>query len=430
MLLRASSNVGPMPDRPPGVERGSTLRSEETRRLAARLANDLPVLASEVFDFVATQLDQVNADEETRALTMAACVSTVEAGLWMLAHGVPAERAHAPVAALEHARHMAARGEGINATLRFYRLGHAYFWERWAEAAGAAVDDRVRLIELLRDVSAFMFGFLDVISGEVSAELLAERDRRQRRVTAQREEVVEAILAGAHVDVARAELTLGFAFQRPQFAFICWTDDDPGALEPAAEAVIAAVGGSRWLLISEGADELAGWVSAPRLERLVPAVLSAAVAQVAAGVHVAVGGVTSGLQGFRTSHEEAQRARRVARLAAPSAPRLTRFEDVTLVDLLSCDLPAAQAFVAAELGGLASRDERAGELREFTLLYLTAGDSHTSAAAALGVHRNTARQRLQRAEELRGRPVTRHRSELLAALVLVEALGDTVLSSA
>jgi DNA-binding PucR family transcriptional regulator len=419
-----------MPERPPGVQADSVLGSEETRRLAARLAADLPALAPEIFDFVATQLDQVNADEETRELTMAACVSTVEAGLWMLAHGVPAERAHAPVAALEHARHMAARGEGINATLRFYRLGHAYFWERWAEAMGAQVDDPVRLVELLRDASAFVFAFLDVISGEVSAELLAERDRRQRRVTALREDVVQAILAGEHVDVARAERTLGFGFQNPQFAFICWTDDEPGALEPAAEAVIAAVEGSQWLLISQGAAELAGWVSAPRVERPAPPVLTAAIAQAAAGVRVAVGGVASGLEGFRSSHDQARRARRVARLAARGAPSVTRFEDVALLDLLSCDLPAARAFVAVELGGLASRDERAGELREFMLLYLIAGDSHTSAAATLGVHRNTARQRLQRAEELRGRPVTQHRSELLAALVLVGALGETVLSSA
>lgn len=391
------------------------------------MAADLPALGSEIFDFVATQLDQVNADAETRALTMAACVSTVESGLWMLAHAVPAERAHAPVAALEHARHMAARGEGINATLRFYRLGHAYFWERWAEAMGAEVSDSAELVELLRDVSAFLFGFLDVVSGEVSAELLAERDRRQRRVTALREEVVEAILAGEQVDLARAERSLGFGFQRPHLAFICWTDEEPGALEPAAEALIAAVGGIRWLLISQGADELAGWVSAPRVERAVPPVLSAAIAHAAAGVQVAVGGLGSGLDGFRTSHEEARRARRVARLAPRGAPSVTRFEDVALVDLLSRDLPAAQAFVAVELGGLASGDERARELREFMLVYLTAGDSHTSAAAMLGVHRNTARQRLQRAEELRGRPVTRHRSELLAALVLVEALGDTVL---
>jgi DNA-binding PucR family transcriptional regulator len=294
---------------------------------------------------------------------------------------------------------------------------------------GTVVDDQVRLVEVLRDASAFVFGFLDVISGEVSAELLAERDRRQRRVMALREDVVGAILAGEHVDVARAERMLGFGFDRPQFAFICWTDGDSAALERAAEAVVGAVGGSRSLLISEGADELDGWVSAPRDERPEPPVLEAAIAHIAPAVHLAVGGMTSGLEGFRRSHEEARRARRVARLATGGAPTLTRFEDVALVDLLSRDLSAAQAFVAVELGGLAFRDERARELREFVLLYLTAGDSHTSAAATLGLHRNTARQRLQRAEELRGRPVTQHRSELLAALVLADTLGETVLRS-
>ena len=42
----------------------------------------------------------------------------------------------------------------------------------------------------------------------------------------------------------------------------------------------------------------------------------------------------------------------------------------------------------------------------------------------------TKQQRLERAEALRGRPVTQHGAELRAALAIAEALGDEVLAPA
>ncbi|MGZ6689979.1 MAG: helix-turn-helix domain-containing protein [Solirubrobacteraceae bacterium] len=99
-----------------------------------------------------------------------------------------------------------------------------------------------------------------------------------------------------------------------------------------------------------------------------------------------------------------------------------------LVDLLSRDLPAAQALVRDELGALAARDERTAVLRAAMLAYLTARGSHAAAAARLGIHRNSALQRLRRAEELRGRPASLRSHELLAALLLTEVLGDAALA--
>jgi DNA-binding PucR family transcriptional regulator len=147
-------------------------------------------------------------------------------------------------------------------------------------------------------------------------------------------------------------------------------------------------------------------------------------------VHVALGGIGDGLEGFRRSREQAERARDVAVLARRPPPSLTRFQDVAVVDLLSRDLAAAQALVRAELGELATRSERNAVLRATLLAYLSARGSHVAAAAALGIHRNTALQRLRRAEELRGQPTGVHAHELLAALLLTETLGDAVLAAA
>jgi len=414
---------GPAPNRPRTVE------SVEARRLAERLGGSLLPFAEEMFEVIAGEIEEVRSDQETAALTLASCVSTVETGLTMLRHGIPVERAEAPVAALEHARHMAARGMSIDSTLRFYRLGHAFFWEWWIAAVSDEVDDAKRLAAVLAETARFSFAYTDAVSAEVSAELLAERDRRQRRIAAMREDVVAEILAGEAVDAATAERTLGFSLDRPLLAFLCRTEGDPGTLESAAAALVAALGGERPLLLAQGVDALLGWVSVAVSKTADPAAVAAATAEAAPGVHVAVGSVSSGLDGFRSSHDQAVRAQRVVSLAGHRAPSFTRFEDVALVDLLSTDLSSARALVARELGALAEDDERSAVLRDFLRAYLAANGNQTAVAAALGLHRNTVRQRLARAEELRGSAVTQRTSELFAALLLVDALGDSVLGS-
>jgi DNA-binding PucR family transcriptional regulator len=106
---------------------------------------------------------------------------------------------------------------------------------------------------------------------------------------------------------------------------------------------------------------------------------------------------------------------------------ITRWSDIALVDLLSRDVEAARELVAFELGPLAARGEVAEKLREAMLAHLAAQGSHVGAAAVLGVHRNTALHRLNRAEALRGRPISERQLELHAALRLCAALGDTVI---
>lgn len=398
------------------------VEAPETRALADQLISELPSLAQGMFDFLTARIPEIALDEELRGLTLASCMSSIEVGMTMVRHGIPAERTEAPVASLEHARAMAARGLSIDDTLRFYRLGHAYFWDLWIAALSASVTDIARLSELLRETASFMFAYTDIVSTQVSVELLAERDRRQRRITAQREEVVAAILAGEPVDAAAAERTLGFTFSPRHVAFVCWTTGDTADLEAAALEFAASLGPGRPLLVAHGGAEISGWQAVDGSLRAAPAP--------PAGVRIATGSTQRGLDGFRATHDEAYRAQRFARLASRAAEPVTRFEDVRYLDLLTRDLPAARAFVADELGALAGDDDRARRLREFLGVLLTHDGNATATAAALGLHRNTARQRLERAEELRGRPVTQHGAELRAALAIAEALGDEVLAPA
>ena len=211
----------------------------------------------------AAHIAELRDDKPTAEITLAACEANLQALLSMIRHGIPADRTEAPAAALEHARHMAARGAGIDVTLRFYRLGHAWFTERWSTALVDKVRDPNRLLSAVRESIAVSFAYIDIVSAKVSAELVAERDRRQRRATAVRADTVGRLLAGDPVDADRLESTLGFALNRPLFAFLCWTSGDPATLEHAVAALAAKAGPGRPLILAEGTNELVGWAHLP-----------------------------------------------------------------------------------------------------------------------------------------------------------------------
>lgn len=135
----------------------------------------------------------------------------------------------------------------------------------------------------------------------------------------------------------------------------------------------------------------------------------------------------AGAAGFRTSHLEALRARRVIELSGRAAPTITAFSDIALVDAISRDLDAARAFVAAQLGDLARDDAKERDERATLLAVLDAQGSLTTAARTLEIHKNTVLQRVRRAEERMGRPATVDVVELHAALLVCDVLGASVL---
>jgi DNA-binding PucR family transcriptional regulator len=135
-----------------------------------------------------------------------------------------------------------------------------------------------------------------------------------------------------------------------------------------------------------------------------------------------------GAEGFRNSHTQAQRGRRIIELSGGGAA-VTSYTEIALVDTMSGDLDVARAFVASELGALAVEGRREEEERQTLLAVLDAQGGLAAAAEELGVHRNTVLQRIRRAEERRGRPATDRVAEVHAALRLVHVLGAAMLTS-
>lgn len=141
---------------------------------------------------------------------------------------------------------------------------------------------------------------------------------------------------------------------------------------------------------------------------------------------VVLGTGHTGAGGLAASAKEAERVIVECRLdgavSSTQASRVVRYREVMLDLLLLADRDRARDFVMEVLGPLAYDTAEAGRLR-MTLEASLATGSHVAAAAELGVHEQTIRNRLARVERMWGEPVRRRRAEVEAALRLVRLLG-------
>ena len=400
----------------------------ELRRTATELLADVSSYADDMLDYILERIPEAGVDDELRGLTLGSCSSNLEAALSMVRHGIDVSAATAPVTALEHARAMASRGYSVDVMLRFYRIGHAWFNARVLAGITDVVPDPALALAVVGNLQHFAFAYIDRISSEVATEYVAELDRMQNRVRAARTDAVRGLIAGDQIDLARAERTLSHRLTGWQTAFVCWTDRDDADLARVGTAVGAHFGSPHPLLVPDGARALWGWVSTPSAPDAAPEDLAPLAGRVPKSVQISIGTPAQGPGGFRDSHAQAQRGRRILELSGRGA-QVTSYTELALVDAMSGDLDLARAFVANELGALAVKGSRADEERRTLLAVLDAQGGLAAAAEELGVHRNTVLQRVHRAEARRGRPATDRVAELHAALRLAQVLGQVVLAS-
>jgi DNA-binding PucR family transcriptional regulator len=95
-----------------------------------------------------------------------------------------------------------------------------------------------------------------------------------------------------------------------------------------------------------------------------------------------------------------------------------RFSDVALEVMLTQSREEARRFVAQQLGDLSAEDKSVARVRDTLRVFLEENGSFQSAAARLGVHKNTVAYRIRRAEELIGHGVRERQLELEIALRL------------
>lgn len=303
-----------------------------------------------------------------------------------------------------------------------HRVGIASLWWRWWSVARTRADDAPGLEELIdgptQTIHAYFDQVLDAVIPryqEVSAEI--NRSRRDHR------HIVLAQILDGSIDVITEELDriLAYSLGDTHLAAVIET---PGISPPRTDIarMLDAADARGTLLAQHTARTWLVWLGRPggfaptHLSRLRRALVDT-------GLTIAVGEPADGLAGLRRTRQHALETTRVQHALGIDGCRCLWAHEVRLETLLLGDKERARDFLTDELGPLGAGDPFARRLRETLLAWLTMG-SHGSAAAMLGVHENTVRNRLRAAQELLGVPLIGRRTELMVALRLERVLSS------
>lgn len=418
---------------------------EDVQRRAAARVTAVAATTSSQLDDVARMLHlqlaesilELRGDPIMLDLLHASVRSNVETFFHLVQYGVDVESVEAPWAAVEYARRLAQREVSSNALLRAYRLGQSHVLD-WIAGQLRAVepDDRV-CFSALRMLQGTAFAYIDRVSEHVVAEYETERERWLANRNTIRSATLGALLSGEEMDVVSGERALGYRLRQGHLGLVLWVDErtaSPAPLQRLGQLVtsFARELGSEASALFVPQDRTLGWAWVPVPAGTSPDLegLERTLRESGDDVEVAVGAVGQGLAGFRSTHQDALRAREVAVVGGRRGRRVTSFADpgVRTAAILARDLPAARELVDRELGGLARDDENLERLRETLAIFLGENRSYVATAEKVHLHRNTVKYRVDKAVQVRGRPVEEDRFDLELALLACRWLGPAVLT--
>lgn len=293
-----------------------------------------------------------------------------------------------------------------------WRAALGIAWRRWLEECMTHCPDRDLLADVLDVTAKSLVQYaLDSVAALREASLAAAMGNADADAIA----LIQLIAKGAPMTEDFAEDRLSYRMARSHVALVVWTDDprNADALDEVVSAVRSIDPGRSTLVARATATSRWVWLSgdtAVDLHQVEPIVAKTD------SIRAAVGRPGRGLEGFRSSHQDALAAQAlVVRLG--SDRRFTAYADVELIDAITKDRGNAQRFVLRTLGPLAAADET---LREALLTYVQCGFNTTRAAANLYAHRNTVERRVSRANELSAVKVEDNPTHVAAALLVLE----------
>ncbi|WP_264077799.1 PucR family transcriptional regulator [Mycolicibacterium houstonense] len=297
-----------------------------------------------------------------------------------------------------------------------WRVALGIGWRRWLEECVAYCADADLLVDVLEVSAKSLVQYaLDSVAALREASLAAAMGNADADAIA----LIQLIASGAPMTEDLAEGRLRYRMARPHVGLVLWTDDlaQADALDEVVAAVRSASGERSVLVARASATSRWIWLSGaatPNVQHVEKVVAKAE------DVRTAVGRPGHGLEGFRSSHQDALAAQALV-IRLGSDRRFTAYADVELIDSLTKDRASAQRFVAKTLGPLAEADEA---LRQALLTYVQCGFNTTRAAANLYAHRNTVERRVSRANELSVVKVEDNPTHVAAALLVLDIAPD------
>ncbi|MGF0313242.1 PucR family transcriptional regulator [Rhodococcus sp. IEGM1428] len=368
---------------------------------------------------IATEVADVSTDRELRRDLTA---STRDQGrallIWLTGDSTEVDLPHA---AHDLARTIARRGLHLRVLMQIYRVGQKSLLRFAADTARERITDPALESAVLISLLERAYHWLNVSMEILTDTYTEERERGLSGAFARQAETVHAIIRGEIIDTAAASSHLkNYPLTRHNTALVLrfegavpeQVEDVIGIVESVARAIAAHIDAHQVLTVPSGSRGLWAWLSTHDEPTLAADDIQT---HLPTGVSIAVGNPGKGIRGFRQSHTEAIAAQKISEFQAPAAA-LTYYRDVEVVHLLDGHAEAARELVSRELHGLDGNDSTSVQLRRTLATYLEVNHSPDAAARALGVHKNTVRYRIQRAEEMLGRPIGRNRLELELAL--------------
>lgn len=313
-----------------------------------------------------------------------------------------AKPTEAPPEALLLQARLAARNEvSLDTVLRRYLAGHALLSDCLIEEAGSLSKAELKRL-LRREIELF-----DRLLASISEAYAQEERGRPRSAGQRRVELVRMLLAGGRVD----SLELGYELEGWHVGMVA---AGPGISQALRD--LAAALDQRLLAVSDGAGTVWAWlggrhaISAREVLRLAETCLSAR-------SRLGLGETGQGVEGWRRTHHQAKASMSIA---MRGAPRPVAYADVALLASALKDDVLLSSLRDTYLAPLESESDGGAALRKTLYAYFEAGCQVSSAAAALGVARQTVSARLRSVEEKIERPVGACSAELKLALHLSE----------
>jgi DNA-binding PucR family transcriptional regulator len=378
---------------------------------------DIQALSTHLTEVMLAQVysDVVEADL-LRPLLTQATVEKLTGLAGLIAGTLTLDELHAP-AALAFAAEVGRQGIPEQNLERSYRVGTEALWDEWMVVVERHCEQTGEpLVDLVRASIPVIFGFVDrTLFASLAAYHEAAAARHQSREY-RRARLVAQLLDGTLVDPGiETERFIGYRLGQHHLAGML--DAGDRAEDQRLIGGLKAAGNASELLVPDhGSAPTKFWLGLRGpLSQATRNALHARAA--ASGRRIAFGEAMPGLAGFRASAAGARDAARIQAMLADNAPQVVWAEEV-LIEMLALGSPDGARALVDRVLGLALEDGLlTARVRETLEAWLVTG-SYVGAAATLGLHEQTVRQRLRRLEEALGRSLHDRRTELHVALRL------------
>lgn len=398
--------------------------------VGASLAERLPEVTLPMRDLLLQRIDEISTDPALVDLLLASIEGNVVTILRSLQHDISPDNIDPPAAAMEYARRLAQRGVPVSALVRAYRLGQQFLMSQaYAECEKVAAPGEM-FAAAYEAIVQNCFNYIDWMSQEVEVAYEGEREAWLANQSNARAAKVREILAGADVDPIEAERVLGYRVRGRHVAVVAWMYDSGVQHDQLTRSTRAIrdfaklIGAGTPLVV--GYDSATAWAWLPvRADWEFDSAWSDWRWGDSPAPVLAVGAAYGGLAGFRRSHEEALRVKRVVSVGGVPDRGVVFHQEPGLAQtaLMCADLEASREWVCGVLGDLALDTENAERHRSTLLTFLQHDMSYTATAEAMVMHKNSIKYRVTVAEGMLAQPLAVSRFDVHLALDVCRWLG-------